>query len=243
MYSNSWSKELKPFISGDFEYSQTIAKVTAACAHKGLTINVCQANMINTIARAYSRAYLQGKLRKNQTHIGKHCAILRDAMADAALEQIIFDACDYKPQIALTQRASSHYQNALHQLKVSGFKSSLPDVATKKDLVNFLRVPQSTLNSFLSKHSYQIKPIKLDRRAIQQAGCRASRMNGYKLHDVVKIVFGMDTEVTADLKRRMFGELGTFAKMDSRGEVEWREILREVFSGFELHTNYRSFLS
>ncbi|WP_372365750.1 hypothetical protein [Candidatus Uabimicrobium sp. HlEnr_7] len=237
-YSNSWPKELKPFIPKGFECTQTFAKVIANCPHKGSSIHICNAQFINTIARAYSQAYLHCKLRKNQLHIGLHCATLRDAMADTALEQIIFDACRYKPHKALVERADSNYQNALHYLQESGFKSSLPNVATKKDLVNFLRVPQSTLNSFLSKHSYQIKPIKLDRRAIQQIGCRASRMNGYELQDVVKVVFGMDTEVTIALKRRMFGELGTFAKMDSRNEIEWREILRDVFSGFELRTNY-----
>lgn len=66
---------------------------------------------------------------------------------------------------------------------------------------NCCNIPISTLNSFLYKHSYEIKPIKLDSPRIRSFESKVSRMNGYHLRDIVKIVFGMDTEVTARIKQ------------------------------------------
>jgi hypothetical protein len=83
LYSNSWPKELEAFISNDFACTQTLVKVLADCPNKNSDIHVCDSHTINTIARAYSRAYLQGKLRKNQMHIGLHCATLRDSIKPA----------------------------------------------------------------------------------------------------------------------------------------------------------------
>ena len=91
LVSNTWPKELKPFIPKNLSWSQTLVKVTANCPNKGSKIRVYDAQSINAIARAYATAYLQGKLRKNQIHIGLHCATLRNALADVALEQIIYD--------------------------------------------------------------------------------------------------------------------------------------------------------
>lgn len=111
--SNLWAKELEPFIPKDFSWSQTLVKVTANCPNKGSNISVYNVKTINAIARAYSRAYLQGKLRKNQIHIGVHCATLRDAVADVGLEQMIYDSCGYKPKESFSQRVESSYLNAI----------------------------------------------------------------------------------------------------------------------------------
>ncbi|TGN99607.1 hypothetical protein PN36_35565, partial [Candidatus Thiomargarita nelsonii] len=50
------------------------------------------------------------------------------------------------------------------------------DIAIKKDITQFLNVPESTLNSFLRKHQTDIKPIKLDLASIRSFGGKASRM-------------------------------------------------------------------
>ena len=44
-------------------------------------------------------------------------------------------------------------------------------------------------------------------------------MNGYHLKDVAKIAVGMDTEMGLELKRRMFGEFGNFAKAHVKDEI------------------------
>ncbi|NUM37306.1 MAG: hypothetical protein HUU50_22410 [Candidatus Brocadiae bacterium] len=228
-YSNLWPKELRPFISKEFECTQTLVKIIANCPHKGSDIRVYDAKTINTIARAYSRAYLHGKLRKNQIHIGLHCATLRDAMADIALEQMIYDSCGYKPKESFAQRVETNYLNAIDIIKELGFTCSLPDdIATKKDIAQFLKVPQDTLNSFLHKHRDEIKPIVLETNQIRSVSSKAGRMNGYSLDDVVKIVLGMDSETGIEVKKRLFGHIGTFVKTKVKVEIEWRQTLSRV---------------
>ena len=36
----------------------------------------------------------------------------------------------------------------------------------------------------------------------------------------------------------MFGQLGTFAKLEIKEEIQWREVLAKVFKGFDLQYNY-----
>ncbi|NUM37400.1 MAG: hypothetical protein HUU50_22895 [Candidatus Brocadiae bacterium] len=237
--SNLWAKELEPFIPKDFSWSQTLVKVTANCPNKGSNISVYNVKTINAIARAYSRAYLQGKLRKNQIHIGVHCATLRDAVADVGLEQMIYDSCGYKPKESFSQRVESSYLNAIDIIQELGFTCSLPnDIATKKDILKFLKIPQSTLNSFLRKHKDEIKPIILETNLIHAISSKAHKMYGYSLDDIVKITLGMDTERGIEVKRKLFGHIGTFIKTKIKGEIEWREILSKVFEGLDLHYNY-----
>ena len=239
VYSNLWPKELIAFISEGFECTQTVVKVIANCPHKGSNIRVCDARTINTIARAYSRAYLKGKLRKNQIHIGLHCATLRDAMADIALEQMIYEACGYESQKNLPQRIEQSYIDAVDILQELGFACALPNfIATKQDITNFLKIPESTLNNFLRKHQDEIHPTALDIEAIRSIGSKANRMNGYHLDDVAKIVFGMDTEIGIELKKRMFGEVGALANPYTKDEIQWRKVLADVFKGFDMRYNY-----
>jgi very-short-patch-repair endonuclease len=99
-------------------------------------------------------------------------------------------------------------------------------------------VPESTLNSFLRKHKGEIEPLKLDLATIRSFGGKASQMNGYHLDDVTKIALGMDSVVGIELKKKVFGEIGSFAKPSTSLEVQWREVLSNVFDGFDLHFNY-----
>ena len=64
-------------------------------------------------------------------------------------------------------------------------------------------------------------------------------MNGYNLDDVAKIAMGMDTVVGISLKRKVFGQIGSFAKPDTRDEIMWRKTLSEIFDGFDLRYNYQ----
>jgi len=160
-------------------------------------------------------------------------------MADAALEQIIYDSCGYKPKESFSQRVESSYLNAIDIIQELGFTCSLPnDIATKKDILKFLKIPQSTLNSFLRKHRDEIKPIILEKDKIIFINSKAYRMYGYSLDDIVKITLGMDTEKGIEVKRKFFGNIGTFIKTKIKGEIEWRETLSKVFEGFDLHYNY-----
>ena len=119
------------------------------------------------------------------------------------------------------------------------FSCSVNDkIATKKDIVKFLDIPESTLNSYLRKHKDDIKPIKLDLETIRSVGGKASRMNGYNLDDVPKIALGMDTVVGIELKKKMFGQIGSFMKSNTSIEIQWRKVLAQVFKGFDLHYNY-----
>ena len=124
-------------------------------------------------------------------------------------------------------------------LKDFGFTCSVSDdIATKQDIADFLKIPESTLNSFLNKHRDEIESIQLDIATIRSIGRKANRMNGYHLDEVAKIAFGMDTEVGIDLKKRIFGQLGTFANFQIRDEIQWRKVLAEVFKCFDLRYNY-----
>jgi hypothetical protein len=72
-------------------------------------------------------------------------------------------------------------------LKEFGFVSSLPNIATKKDIVLFLKIPPSTLDSFLQKYKSEIKPILLDRETIKKLGSKAFRLYGYSMEDATKL--------------------------------------------------------
>jgi len=48
----------------------------------------------------------------------------------------------------------------------------------------------------------------------------------------------MDTVVGIGLKKRVFGQIGGFAKPDTSSEIQWRKVLSKVFDGFDLSFNY-----
>jgi very-short-patch-repair endonuclease len=63
-------------------------------------------------------------------------------------------------------------------------------------------------------------------------------MNGYRLDDVTKIALGMDSVVGLELKKKVFGQVGSFVKPETSVEIQWREVLSKVFEGFDLRFNY-----
>lgn len=120
-----------------------------------------------------------------------------------------------------------------------GFSCSAGErLATKKDIAEFLKVPVSTVSSFLRKHKNEIQPLRLGREAIRQIGSQANRMNAYHLEDVLKIAFWMQSEVGGELKRRMLGNTSVLLQSETRREMEWRSLLAKVFAGFDLRYNF-----
>ena len=242
--SNKGPKEIKSFLINELTLSQTVM-VTADCHQRNSEIKVYTAKTINTIARAYATAYLAGKLRKNQIHIGLHCAVLRNTLADVALEQIIYDGCGYRVPETLPERMERQWQdqeafmNAVSLIQELGFNCSFPNqVATKKDIVDFLKVPAGTLNSFLQKHRDEIKPVRIDSATIRSMGGKAQRMNGYRIDDVVKIVCGMDTETGIAFRKKLFGDMASFVSPRVKTETEWRPFLAKIFEGLDPRFNH-----
>ena len=232
------TKTLKPFIGNGLSVAVNSVKVTAKeNPHKGRNITVYKTSFIESFIRGYALALAHDALRENQKHIGKRCVILQSSLVQTALEVAIKQACGLSPNIQ--QTAQKNYIDAVKLIKDFGFTCTAPDdIAIKKDITQFLDVPESTLNSFLRKHKGEIEPLKLDSATIRSFGSKASRMNGYHLDDVTKIALGMDSIVGIELKKKVFGEIGSFAKPSTSLEVQWREVLSNVFEGFDLHFNY-----
>ncbi len=232
-------KVLEPFIDkGLNNATKTVTVVAQNSHHKGREINVYDSLFIESLIRAYAFALASDKLRKAQHHIGKRCVFLMGSLVRTALEVAIKQACGLSPNIQ--QTAQKNYIDAVKLIKDFGFTCSVDDddIATKKDITQFLNIPESTLNSFLRKHQTDIKPIKLDSATIRSFGGKASRMNGYHLDDVTKIALGMDSVIGIELKKQVFGQIGSFAKPETSSEVQWQKVLSSVFQGFDLHFNY-----
>ena len=202
--------------------------------HKGRKINVYYTNFIESFIRVYALALANDVLRPNQIHIGKRSVVLQSALLQTALEFAIKQACGLSPNI---QQISQ--QNYVELIKQFGFTCSFEnEIATKKDIINFLDIPESTLNSFLKKRQNDIQPIKLDYKTIKANGGTATRMNGYNLEDVSKIALGMDSVIGIELKKQAFGQIGTIVKPNTKGEIEWQQVLAKVFAGFGFQHNY-----
>ena len=231
-------KVLEPFIDkGLNNATKTVTVVAPNSHHKGRKINVYDSLFIESLIRAYAFALASDKLRKAQHHIGKRCVFLMGSLVRTALEVAIKEACGLSTNIQ--QTAQKNYIDAVKLIKDFGFTCSAPnDIATKKDITQFLKIPQSTLNSFLRKHQNEIQAIQLDSATIRSFGSKASRMNGYQLDDVTKIALGMDSMIGIKLKKQVFGKIGSFANPNTSVEVQWREVLSNVFQGFDLHFNY-----
>ncbi len=228
-------KVLKPFIDKASNVRTNSVKVIAENSpHKGRTISTYNTSMIEELIRSYLLAFASKKLRKNQQHIGERCAVLSASLMKTALDTAIKQACGLSPNIqSITQ------QNYVELIKQFGFIWSFDnEIAIKKDITNFLDIPLSTLNSFLKKRQDDIQPIKLDYQTIKANGGKATRMNGYSLENVSKIALGMDSVIGIELKKQAFGHIGTIAKMDTKGEIEWQQILSQIFEGLGFHHNY-----
>jgi very-short-patch-repair endonuclease len=232
------SKTLKPFVDKGLSVVPKSVKVVAENSpHKGRDITVYESAFIESFIRGYALALANDVLRQNQKHIGKRCVILQSALTRSAIDIAIKQACGLSPNIQ--QTAQKNYIDAVKLIKDFGFTCSAPDdIAIKKDIAQFLDVPEGTLNSFLRKHKSDIEPIHLDSATIRSFGGKASRMNGYHLDDVTKIALGMDSVVGIELKKKVFGQVGSFAKPSTSLEIQWREVLSKVFEGFDLHFNY-----
>lgn len=232
-------KTLKPFVDKGLIVATTLVKVTAQKSpHKGRKIAVYSSDLIETIIRAYVIASGHNALQKNQLHIGKRCSILVCALTRAALEVAIKQACGLSPNIQKT--AQQHYTDIAKLIKEYGFTCSVSDdIAIKKDIVNFLKIPESTLNNFLRKHRHDIEPIKLDYSTIRAIGYKAPRMNGYHIKDISKIALNIDSVIGIKLKKQTFGQFNSLAKLETKGEIEWLEVFTKLFAGFDLHHNYQ----
>ena len=235
---NLSNKTLESTVKKNLSVANNLVEVTAPKSHhKGRKIVVYTSEVIENLIRTYALAFANEHLRKNQRHIGKRCVILQSSLLRTALDVAIKESCGFTPNFQKT--AQKHYTNTVELIQKFGFKCSVENnIAIKKDIIDFLKVPHSTLNSFLYKHSHEIKPLKLSFETIRSIGSKAKRMNGYHLKDVAKIAVGMDTEVGLKLKRKMFGEFGDFAKVHAKDEIHWREILSKVFAGFDLRYSY-----
>jgi len=232
-------KTLKPFINKDFSAATTLVEVVAENSpHKGRNIVVYSSNVIEAIMRAYTTAVGNNVLQRNQMHIGRRCVLLLSALVQTALEVAIREACGLSPNIQAT--AQKRYTDIVELMKESGLKCSVNNnIAIKTDITNFLDIPLGTLNGFLDRHKSEIKPIQLDIATIRAISPTATRMNGYNVKDVGTIAFGMDSVIGIGLKEKMFGSVSSLAKLDTKGEIEWQQVLAEVFAGFSFYHNYQ----
>jgi AAA15 family ATPase/GTPase len=178
-------KTLEPFIDKGFSMVPNSVKVVAKNSpYKGRKIIVYTAETVEALISTYALSLAHRALRSNQRHIGERCVILLKSLA--ALDTAIKQACGLSPNIQ--QTAQKNYIDAVKLIKDFGFTCSAgDDIAIKKDITQFLNVPESTLNSFLRKHKNDIQPIQLDAATIRSIGGKASRMNGYHIDDVTSL--------------------------------------------------------
>ena len=226
-------KTLRSFINkADTVRGNFVEVITKNSPHCGRKIVVYTTQTIKSLIHA--SAFLNNGLRKNQVHIGQRAIALSVSLVQTALEFAIQQACGLTPNIKQISQ-----QNYVELIKQFGFTCSFEnEIATKKDIINFLDIPESTLNSFLKKRQNDIQPIKLDYKTIKANGGTATRMNGYNLEDVSKIALGMDSVIGIELKKQAFGQIGTIVKPNTKGEIEWQQVLAKVFAGFGFQHNY-----
>ncbi len=156
-------------------FVEVVAKNSPHC-HREIVVYTTIA--IKSLIHTYALAFINDGLRKHQVHIGKRAVALSISLVQTALDIAIKQACGLSTNIQ--QTAQKNYIDAVKLIKDFGFTCSAPnDIATKKDISQFLDIPQSTLNSFLRKHKNEIQPIKLDSATIRSFGSKASRMNGF----------------------------------------------------------------
>ena len=231
-------KTLKPFINNDFSVAVKSVIITAKNSpHKGRTIKVYNTSFIESFIRGYALAFANEILRPNQKHIGKRCSILACALILTALESAIQEACGLNPNIQ--KIAQKTYTDVVKLLKNFNFTCSIEgDIATKKDIAKFTNLPISTINYYLKTHTDAINTIQLDLPTIRQSGSTANRMNGYSLEDVGKMVLGMDSVIGIELKKQVFGTISTLDKLDTKGEIEWQQVLSQVFENLGFEHNY-----
>ena len=245
MKTNGLPKTLQPFVDKDWSMKTTSVIVTAENSpYKGRNITVYTSDDIEVIILAYALALSGGMLRTNQRHIGIRCITLICAFTLTSLEIGIKKACGLPVDVVKT--AQQHYLYAVTLLKAQGFTFSVAnDIATKKDLVQHLKVTPPKLNAFLKKSRDEIAPIKLERTAIRATGSLAPNLNGYAAENVGKIALYMPSSIQKQLQIDVFGEgnalaeLGSLAKPATKGQIEWLKSFRTMFKGFDFKHNYQ----
>ena len=227
-------KTLEPFVNKGLSMTPKLIQVIAKNSpYQGRNIVVYDSKFIGSIIRGYAMALAHHKLRPNQTHVGERCVILLTSLIDTTIYTAIQQACGITPNIQQTVQ-----EQCIILMKQYGLKISFPEEAlyTKKDIITFLEKPLGTVSSYIKKHN--IPHEKIDYQTIKANGGKANRMNGYKLEAVSKIVLGMDSVIGIELKKQIFGNVGTLVKSDTKGEIEWQQVLSQVFAGFGFYHNY-----
>jgi len=243
MANNGLPKMLKPFVDEGFRLKTHLVKVTAKNSpYKGRNIVAYTSETIEAIIRAYAIALVNEALRTNQRHIGVRCLTLICAFILTSLEAAIKEACGLPVDVLKT--AQQHYLSAVTLLKAQGFTFSVAnDIATKKDLLKHFGVTTSKLESFLKKSRDEIVAIKLDRATIFATGSNAPTMNGYSAENVGKIALYMSSKIQKQLQIDVFGEgnalteLGSLAKPETKGQIEWLKSFNKMFDGFDFKHN------
>jgi very-short-patch-repair endonuclease len=232
-------KTLEPFVDKGSSMAPKSVKVVAKNSpYKGRNIVIYNASFIESFICGYALALANDALRANQKHVGKRCVILQSSLVKTALETAIKEACGLPINVQTT--AQQRYTDIVELMKESGLKCSVSEeIAIKTDITRFLDIPLSTLNGFLYKRRNEIKPIQLDRKTICAIGSKALRMNGYHIQDVGTVALGMDSVIGISLKEKMFGSVSSLAKFETRGEIEWQQVLAEIFTGFSFYHNYQ----
>ncbi|MBE9562547.1 MAG: DUF559 domain-containing protein, partial [Proteobacteria bacterium] len=227
-------KNLKPFIDENQGMETNSVEVVANNSpYQGRKIVVYNTEFIESFIRGYALALAGDKLRPNQIHIGYRAVLLISSLAQTTLYTAIEESCGLPPNIQTT------IKQVIWEMKELGLNCSIDGkIAVKQDITKFCGVSIGVLNGYLNKHKHDIEAIKLSRPTILEAGFNAPRMNGYCLEDVAKIVLNMKSQVGKKLKQQVFGEITSFAKPETKGEIEWQKILTKVFAGFSFHHNY-----
>lgn len=238
MATNSLPKTLKPFIEKDFSMATNFVEVVADNSpYQGRKIVVYTAKTIEILISAYVSALGHRVLRENQRHIGERCAILAASLIRTALDAAIREACGLSTNIQATVR--KYLIDPVPLLREEGFKCSVSDdIATLKDIADFFDIPKGTIRSFLKRNSADIQPIPLNREQILATGSKTTRMNGYRVVDVAKLGFRMNTVPGIKLKEKLFGEIDGFAHPDTSAEVCWQAVFAHIFAGLGFHHNY-----
>ncbi|MDM8567863.1 DUF559 domain-containing protein, partial [Candidatus Halobeggiatoa sp. HSG11] len=231
-------KILKPFVDKALNVVVNSVKVVAKNSHhKGRNITVYDSVFIENLIRSYSLALASHSLKTTQIHVGDRCVTLACSLIRTALEAAIKQACGLNPNIQ--KIAQKSYTDIVKLLKDFNFPCSIEgDIATKKDIAKFTELPISTINYYLKTHTEAINTIQLDIPTIRQSGSTANRMNGYSLEDVGKMVLGMDSVIGIELKKQVFGTISTLDKLDTKGEIEWQQVLSQVFENLGFQHNY-----
>jgi very-short-patch-repair endonuclease len=205
--------------------------------YKGRKIVVYTSDMIESLICTYALAFANDGLRQNQRHIGQRCILLQSALIRTVLDSSIKEDCGIAPQIQ--EIAQKHYMNAVEVIEELGFRCSVPNrIATKQDIAAFLKVPTTALNYFLHKHKREIQPKRLPISTIRAIGSKAKRMNGYSMDDVAKIVVGINSGRSIEIKDKLFDQAGALAKPARAGVADWKSTFANIFSGLGFCCDY-----